>query len=133
MDPRRAQSIAARAQGGHLDFELSNVLTSILASNRLRRTPSGTWISKMADMQAYLAKHYLSGPKADAILAREEAAKAGRKKKKRKIGEGTVVGGGGAGGGLIVDDDVGTGWGKLADEETDLAPGASGCCCHQTN
>lgn len=38
-------------------------------------------------MQAYLAEKYLSGPKADAILAR---AGASRKKKKRKVEEGTA-------------------------------------------
>lgn len=37
----------------------------------------------MSDLQAYLASKYMSGPKADAILDRDESQK--RRKKKRKV------------------------------------------------
>jgi pre-mRNA-splicing factor CWC26 len=54
-------------------------------------------------MQRYLADKYMSGPKADAILARDPTVK----KKKRKQGTGTGTSGGGV---EIVDDDGG--WGR---------------------
>jgi pre-mRNA-splicing factor CWC26 len=67
-------------------------------------------------MQRYLADKYMSGPKADAILARDPTVK----KKKRKQGTGTTT----SGGVEIVDDDGG--WGRPVkndaddDEQTDV-------------
>jgi len=54
-------------------------------------------------MQAYLAEKYMSGPKADAILART----APKKKKKRKAESSTAASGSGSA--MIVDADGG--WG----------------------
>jgi pre-mRNA-splicing factor CWC26 len=67
----------------------------------------------MADLKAYLAEKYMSGPKADAILSRV----APKKKKKRK-GETTVSTGGTS---FIKDDDGGLGWDHAKEEEDDFA------------
>lgn len=78
----------------------------------------------MSDLQTYLASKYLSGPKADAILARAgEEVK--RKKKKRKVeagGSGIIVA---KEGGLIIADDDGLNWGanKGDEEDEDSRPG----------
>ncbi|GJJ14893.1 hypothetical protein Clacol_009163 [Clathrus columnatus] len=61
-------------------------------------------------MQAYLAEKYLSGPKADAILARAGISK---RKKKRKAGEAVV-----SEHGYNVQDDDG-GWGAAGGDEPD--------------
>ncbi|KAJ3574541.1 hypothetical protein NP233_g1700 [Leucocoprinus birnbaumii] len=70
--------------------------------------------SDMADMKAYLAEKYMSGPKADAILSRTAPKK---KKKKRKGDEGAVSGAPS----FIKDDDGGWGWDQAKEEEDDLA------------
>lgn len=57
-------------------------------------------LAAMSDMKAYLASKYMSGPKADVILAKT----APQKKKKRKKEASNVTGGGGA---RIVDEDSG--------------------------
>ncbi|KAI0032848.1 Pre-mRNA-splicing factor of RES complex-domain-containing protein [Vararia minispora EC-137] len=65
-------------------------------------------------MKAYLAEKYMSGPKADAILAH-----AAPKKKKRKAGAASSSG---SGAGFIKDDDAGWGPAETArDEEEDVA------------
>ncbi|KAH6913372.1 pre-mRNA-splicing factor CWC26 [Coprinopsis sp. MPI-PUGE-AT-0042] len=70
----------------------------------------------MSDMKAYLASKYMSGPKADVILAKT----APQKKKKRKKESSNVTGSGGA---RIVDED--SGWpvegGQREDDAEDLA------------
>lgn len=71
-----------------------------------------------SDLQAYLAAKYMTGVKADAILAREEGKK--KKSKKRKADEGASL----ASGGLVVDDDAMTGWNKVQDEDEEAQPGA---------
>lgn len=68
----------------------------------------------MADLKAYLAEKYMSGPKADAILSRAAPKK---KKKKRKGEESASVGASS----LIKDDDGGWGWDQAKEEEDDLA------------
>ena len=67
-------------------------------------------------MKAYLAQRYMSGPKADAILAREQP----KKKKKRKHVDGGQQSHSGGGMG-IVDDDGGWGVAVGEDEDNDLA------------
>ncbi|KAK7050903.1 Pre-mRNA-splicing factor cwc26 [Paramarasmius palmivorus] len=65
----------------------------------------------MSSMKAYLAEKYMSGPKADAILARVP-----QKKKKRKATQQPST----SNTGLIQDDDAG--WGETAQDDTeDLA------------
>ncbi len=56
-----------------------------VSQDLVKRSSCG--IARMPDpnLQAYLAEHYLSGPKADAILARSSDGKVKRKKKKPKI------------------------------------------------
>jgi pre-mRNA-splicing factor CWC26 len=73
-------------------------------------------LATMSDMKAYLASKYMSGPKADVILAKT----APQKKKKRKKDASNVTGGGGA---RIVDEDsVWPGEGSHKEEEAeDLA------------
>ncbi|KAJ2928354.1 hypothetical protein H1R20_g8739, partial [Candolleomyces eurysporus] len=69
-----------------------------------------------ADLKAYLAEKYMSGPKADAILAKT----APQKKKKRKLKDSGSASAsqGPSGSGFIVDDDGG--WpGKAAGDEDD--------------
>lgn len=61
-------------------------------------------------MQAYLAAKYMTGPKADAILARTDATK---KKKKRKAGTSAA-----SGSSLIKDDDL-SGWAEPPREDDD--------------
>lgn len=72
-----------------------------------------------ASMKAYLAEKYMSGPKADAILARTTV-----KKKKRKAGGGTsnsTASGSGAGpSGFVVDDDASLVAPPKDEEEDDL-------------
>jgi hypothetical protein len=51
-------------------------------------------------MKAYLAQKYMSGPKADAILAREQP----KKKKKRKHADGGQQSHSGGGTGIVDDD-----------------------------
>ncbi|KAA1472386.1 hypothetical protein DENSPDRAFT_838640 [Dentipellis sp. KUC8613] len=63
----------------------------------------------MANMQAYLAEKYMSGPKADAILARTT-----KKKKKRKAETG-LTSSQARGAAIVVDDDAG--WGAVVQEE----------------
>ncbi|KAJ9114402.1 hypothetical protein QFC20_001545 [Naganishia adeliensis] len=65
----------------------------------------------MADIKAYLAAKYMSGPKADAILARTEPT---HKKKKRKLDKGAVVEGGIG----VVDEDEFGGWANDAEDES---------------
>lgn len=65
-----------------------------------------------SSMKAYLAAKYMSGPKADAILAR--SADPTKKKKKRKAGATA----GGSGSAMIKDDDV-LDWGAALKEERD--------------
>ncbi|KAJ3559264.1 hypothetical protein NM688_g449 [Phlebia brevispora] len=64
-----------------------------------------------SSMKAYLAAKYMSGPKADAILARTSDPT--RKKKKRKAGSSAATGVS-----IIKDDDVG-GWDEVPKEEGD--------------
>ncbi len=52
-------------------------------------------------LQAYLAQHYLSGPKADAILARQDGADGKKRRKKRKVDDSAATGGG-----LLIKDDL---------------------------
>ncbi|TCD66199.1 Pre-mRNA-splicing factor cwc26 [Steccherinum ochraceum] len=69
----------------------------------------------MADMKAYLAAKYMSGPKADAILARASSSSGAPKKKKRKVAASSSS----ANPSFIKDDDL-AGWGaapKDADED----------------
>lgn len=73
-------------------------------------------MSTTASMKAYLAQRYMSGPKADAILAREQP----KKKKKRKHVDGGQQSHSGGGVG-IVDDDGGWGAAVGEDEDNDLA------------
>lgn len=63
-----------------------------------------------SSMQAYLASKYMSGPKADAIMARTTS---GPKKKKRKVAKGAS-----ASSSMIKDDDLG-GWAEHVDEPED--------------
>lgn len=78
-----------------------------------------------SDLKAYLAAKYMSGPKADAILAKSGE----RRKKKRKVDEGAgggVGGGGGGGAGFVLADDD-AGWGKEVErEDEDDRPGEIG-------
>ncbi|THH29558.1 hypothetical protein EUX98_g4635 [Antrodiella citrinella] len=72
----------------------------------------------MADMKAYLAAKYMSGPKADAILARASSSSGAPKKKKRKTGTSSSAT---ASTSFIKDDDA-TDWGAMAkapEEEDD--------------
>lgn len=69
----------------------------------------------MADLKAYLAEKYMSGPKADAILSRV----APKKKKKKRNVEDTASGTNASS--FIKDDDGGWGWDQSKDEEDDLA------------
>lgn len=64
------------------------------------------------NLQSYIASHYLSGPKADAILARSSDGKIKRKKKKPKT-EATD-----ASSGLVIKDDADS-WKVVPDEEDD--------------
>lgn len=69
-------------------------------------------------MQTYLAAKYMSGPKADAILARAEP----KKKKKRKADTlSTTASGSGSGSAMIVDADGGWGDEGKAEAEDELA------------
>lgn len=70
----------------------------------------------MADLKAYLAEKYMSGPKADAILSRAAPKK---KKKKRNMEDATSTT---AGPSFIKDDDA-IGWGmdQTKDEDDDFA------------
>ena len=70
-----------------------------------------------ASMKAYLAEKYMSGPKADAILARTTT-----KKKKRKAGTSNSAGSGSGAGpsGFVVDDDVSLVAPPKDEEEDDL-------------
>ena len=73
-------------------------------------------------MKAYLAAKYMTGPKADAILARTDTTK---KKKKRKAGASAA-----SGSSIIKDDDL-SGWAeppKEDDEGEDIDADASGPC-----
>jgi pre-mRNA-splicing factor CWC26 len=66
-----------------------------------------------SSMKAYLAAKYMSGPKADAILARTSTSDGAPKKKKRKVaGSSTAPA---AGPSIIKDDDL-LGWGDEAKE-----------------
>ena len=65
----------------------------------------------MANLKAYLAEKYMSGPKADIILANT-----GAKKKKRKAKNSTT-----ASSGMIVDDDGGWGDQPMDEEEDDMS------------
>jgi len=80
--------------------------------------------SKDPALQAYLASKYLSGAKAEAIIAKHGNSADGlkRKKKKRKVDDGGMVIGG-SGGMRIADDDGG--WGATAndDDKEDDVPG----------
>lgn len=79
--------------------------------------------SKDPALQAYLASKYLSGAKADAIIAKHgtSADGLGRKKKKRKVDEGGIVVG--ASGGMMIADDDG-GWTQTREEDKeDEVPG----------
>ena len=78
------------------------------------------------DLKTYLAAKYLSGAKADAILARADDGTKRRKKKRKVDGGGTTVVA--SGGGLIIADDDGMSWAQGAnDEDETAAPGASSC------
>ncbi|KIY64830.1 hypothetical protein CYLTODRAFT_357845 [Cylindrobasidium torrendii FP15055 ss-10] len=66
----------------------------------------------MSDLKSYLAEKYMSGPKADAILAKT----APKKKKKRKVQEA-----GGSSSGFIKDDDTAWTAPKEEDEEMDVS------------
>ena len=67
-----------------------------------------------SSMKAYLAAKYMSGPKADAILARASTSSSSPKKKKRKLASASTTGTS-----FIQDDDV-AGWGDEAkDAEED--------------
>ncbi|KAG9023164.1 Pre-mRNA-splicing factor cwc26 [Tulasnella sp. JGI-2019a] len=76
------------------------------------------WIVEaMSSMQAYLASKYMSGPKADAILARASTSTtATKKKKKRKDGTANDAGGSGA---FIRDEEEELRWGKPIDVDDD--------------
>ncbi|EJD49737.1 hypothetical protein AURDEDRAFT_182845 [Auricularia subglabra TFB-10046 SS5] len=66
-----------------------------------------------SSMKAYLAEKYMSGPKADAILARA----AGTKKKKRKVAAGAASASGSS---LVRDDDAGFGDSGAPRDEDDV-------------
>jgi pre-mRNA-splicing factor CWC26 len=71
----------------------------------------------MSDLQAYLASKYMSGPKADAILEREDPK---RRKKKRKVhGEAASTS---SGQGLVIADEDGA-FGAQEQEEEEYKPG----------
>lgn len=79
--------------------------------------------SKDPALQAYLASKYLSGAKAEAIIAKHGSSADGlkRKKKKRKVEDGGIVIG--ASGGMRIADDDG-GWAaSKEDERDDEVPG----------
>lgn len=84
--------------------------------------------SKDPALQAYLASKYLSGAKADAILARHAGDSIDgqklRKKKKRKVDDSGAGGMRvGSGSGLMIADDDG-GWAQARDDEAeDDVPG----------
>lgn len=86
-----------------------------------------------SDLQTYLASKYLTGAKADAILARaalqdDENSNGGlkRKKKKRKV-DGNEASGSGSSG-LVIADDDGMGWARKDSnvEEEELMDGRPG-------
>ena len=99
---------------------LANYLLSCALSifQSLARTPR-----KMSDqsMKAYLAAHYMSGPKADAILSHTTASSGATKKKKRKAGA-SKTGSSAAGPSFIKDDDV-LGWDAIqrGEDEDEVA------------
>lgn len=71
----------------------------------------------MSDLQAYLASKYMSGPKADAILDRDDSK---RRKKKRKVhGESASTS---SGAGLVIADEDGA-FGAQDQEEEEYKPG----------
>lgn len=71
----------------------------------------------MSDLQAYLASKYMSGPKADAILEREDPK---RRKKKRKVhGEAASTS---SGQGLVIADEDGA-FGAQEQAEEEYKPG----------
>jgi pre-mRNA-splicing factor CWC26 len=84
-------------------------------NNNLCPPPLPT-MSTTASMKAYLARKYMCGPKADAILAREQT----KKKKKRKHADSGQHSHSGGGMG-VVDDDGGWGAAVSEDEDGDLA------------
>ncbi|EIW84364.1 hypothetical protein CONPUDRAFT_50878 [Coniophora puteana RWD-64-598 SS2] len=71
----------------------------------------------MSSMKTYLAEKYMSGPKADAILART----APKKKKKRKVEDpsASANGSGASRSAMLVDDDAGWGTADAQREEVD--------------
>ncbi|GAA5870714.1 hypothetical protein JCM3774_001732 [Rhodotorula dairenensis] len=70
----------------------------------------------MSDLQAYLASKYMSGPKADAILDRDDSK---RRKKKRKVhGEAASTS---SGAGLVIADEDGA-FGAQEQEEEEYKP-----------
>lgn len=85
-------------------------------------------MSTPSSLQTYLASKYLSGAKADAILARSDSELGGkRRKKKRKVDDYSASGSAStSGGGMIIEDDDG-GWAKVKEDEEDeySAPGES--------
>ncbi|GAA5983176.1 hypothetical protein JCM11641_006836 [Rhodosporidiobolus odoratus] len=77
----------------------------------------------MADLQAYLAAKYMSGPKADAILERTGDTDGKRRKKKRKVeGASSVASASTSGAGLWIADDDGMAWGKKDEDEEEYKP-----------
>lgn len=75
----------------------------------------------MSDMKAYLAAKYMSGPKADAILAHSSSETAKKLKKKRKKEGGSSTAGASASfaPGGIRDEDAGWGGADVMDEDPD--------------
>lgn len=71
-------------------------------------------------LQAYLAQHYLSGPKADAILSRAEGDESKKRKKKRKTAHPSHN----DGNGLQVRDDSDD-WKKHPDDDEDISAGGA--------
>lgn len=69
-------------------------------------------MSTTTNMRAYLAQKYMCGPKADAILAREQT----KKKKKRKHADGGQQSHSGGGMGIVDNDG---GWGTALGEDDD--------------
>lgn len=83
-----------------------------------------------SDLQTYLASKYLTGAKAEAILARAESSEGSnglkRKKKKRKVDSETSQSGSG---GLSIADDDGMSWARKDDdsiEQEELEDGRPG-------
>lgn len=103
-------------------LSLAHLLTH--STHGIRRTPSlpplplavltASHPIQAAALQTFLASKYLSGAKANAILARASEDGTGkRRKKKRKVEEG-----GGGGGGMRIEDED-EGWGSKKVEEDD--------------